>query len=391
MLRSLHYQDPPIPVVLSCDLGEEHNGANVGLLFDYKSIVEEEATSFSCSREPFQQKKLGAEDARSRKDIRRAILKNVEVFEHRKEERIARTFGLTDERHPYVANFVSPGRASLCGGDLEILEEKVVRGDGMDKYRKTPSELRKKFEKHDAVFVFQLRNPIHNGHALLMKDTHKQLLDQGYKSPVLWINPLGGWTKDDDVPLKVRMEQHEALLQNNIFGMSYCSIDVNQMKLVFSGKTELSLIGELVVTRCLIDNDISYDIGPNLPVVLSIFPSPMLYAGPREVQWHALARQTVGATHYIVGRDPAGMKHPSTKEDIYAPWHGQTMLKMNPNFKMTIVPFQFAAYDKKAKEMAFFDKERKDDFVQSDNTISIFAACVATIATNLRLAPCPIK
>ena len=56
----------------------------------------------------------------------------------------------------------------------------------------------------DAVFAFQLRNPIHNGHALLMKDCKRQLVERGYKKPVLLLHPLGGWTKDDDVPLSAR-------------------------------------------------------------------------------------------------------------------------------------------------------------------------------------------
>ena len=55
----------------------------------------------------------------------------------------------------------------------------------------------------DAVFAFQLRNPIHNGHALLMKDTRDMILSRGYRNPVLLLHPLGGWTKADDVPLKV--------------------------------------------------------------------------------------------------------------------------------------------------------------------------------------------
>ena len=55
----------------------------------------------------------------------------------------------------------------------------------------------------DAVFAFQLRNPVHNGHALLMKDCQRQLTERGFQNPVLLLHPLGGWTKDDDVPLAV--------------------------------------------------------------------------------------------------------------------------------------------------------------------------------------------
>ena len=58
-------------------------------------------------------------------------------------------------------------------------------------------------EQADAIFAFQLRNPVHNGHALLMQDTRRRLLERGYKNPILLLHPLGGWTKDDDVPLEV--------------------------------------------------------------------------------------------------------------------------------------------------------------------------------------------
>ena len=71
--------------------------------------------------------------------------------------------------------------------------------------RLTPNELRLKFKEldADAVFAFQLRNPVHNGHALLMKDCQRQLTERGFQNPVLLLHPLGGWTKDDDVPLAV--------------------------------------------------------------------------------------------------------------------------------------------------------------------------------------------
>ncbi|CAE8657167.1 unnamed protein product [Polarella glacialis] len=249
-----------------------------------------------------------------------ATMENPEVFEHRQEERAGRTFGLTHPEHPYV-NLIMQSGPWLVGGKLQVLK-KIMYNDGLDSFRLSPVQLAAKFKElgADAVFAFQLRNPVHNGHALLMQDTATKLKEKGFKKPVLWLSPLGGWTKDDDVPLKTRMLQHEAIIKNKVFG--------------------------------------------DTPVVLAIFPSPMLYAGPREVQWHAYARLLGGATHYVVGRDPAGMKHPSTNEDIYHMWHGQKMLQAAPGLrKIELLPFTFATYDKKAQKMAFFDPKRKDDFV----------------------------
>jgi len=124
---------------------------------------------------------------------------------------------------------------------------------------------------------------------------------------------------------------------------------------------------------------------------VSIFPSPMHYAGPTEVQWHAKARINAGANFYIVGRDPAGMGHPTEKRDLYDPDHGKKVLSMAPGLeKLNILPFkvsisvtfpspfptsppslcvltpprlQVAAYDTVAKEMAFFDPSRAKDFL----------------------------
>lgn len=78
-----------------------------------------------------------------------------------------------------------------------------------------------------------------------MKDCRRQLLERGFKNPVLLLHPLGGWTKDDDVPLNVRIAQHEAVLDSGVLDR------------------ETTLV--------------------------AIFPSPMMYAGPTEVQWHAKA------------------------------------------------------------------------------------------------------
>ena len=120
-----------------------------------------------------------------------AILRAPEFFEHRKEERCARQFGTTHPNHPYIQMIMESGDW-LVGGELEVLE-RVRWNDGLDQYRLTPSELKKKFHEMgaDAVFAFQLRNPVHNGHALLMQFTRQTLLDRGYKKPVLLLHPLG--------------------------------------------------------------------------------------------------------------------------------------------------------------------------------------------------------
>jgi hypothetical protein len=161
---------------------------------------------------------------------------------------------------------------------------------------------------------------VHNGHALLMQDTHEKLLARGFKKPVLLLHPLGGWTKADDVPLATRMKQHECVLAEKVL------------------KPEST--------------------------VVAIFPSPMIYAGPTEVQWHAKARANAGATFYIVGRDPAGMSHPTEDRDMFQKHHGKEILAIAPGLAtLEIIPFRVAAYHTGKKAMDFFDPSKAGDFM----------------------------
>ncbi|KAJ8765429.1 hypothetical protein K2173_013187 [Erythroxylum novogranatense] len=233
----------------------------------------------------------------------------------------SKNMGTTAPGLPYVEEVITNSGNWLIGGELEVIEP-VKYNDGLDRFRLSPAELRDEFAKRnaDAVFAFQLRNPVHNGHALLMTDTRKRLLEMGYKNPILLLHPLGGYTKADDVPLNWRMRQHEKVLEDGV-------------------------------------------LDPETTVV-SIFPSPMHYAGPTEVQWHAKARINAGANFYIVGRDPAGMSHPVEKRDLYDADHGKKVLSMAPGLeRLNILPFRVAAYDKTQGKMAFFDPSRPDDFL----------------------------
>eukprot|EP01060_Flectonema_neradi_P017533 TRINITY_DN243_c3_g3_i1.p1 TRINITY_DN243_c3_g3~~TRINITY_DN243_c3_g3_i1.p1 ORF type:complete len:1091 (+),score=300.03 TRINITY_DN243_c3_g3_i1:44-3316(+) len=225
-----------------------------------------------------------------------AILKNPEVYEFRKEEMITRSWGAWDIHHPYIKELIIDAPDFLIGGEFEKVRRIRYR-DGLDRWRLTPQELITEFmaKGADGVFAFQTRNPTHAGHAHLMKDGRRQLLEKGYQNPVLWLSPLGGWTKDDDVPLDVRVKQHQAVLDEKMLDDAW--------------------------------------------TVLAIWPSPMVYSGPTEVQWHAKSRRVAGADYFIVGRDPAGLSYSgeyakahnqSSGDDVYHADHGRYVLQVSP-------------------------------------------------------------
>ncbi len=142
-----------------------------------------------------------------------AIMRDVEIYDNRKEEIVTRMFGAIDMDHPYISHIYSGGDY-LIGGEIELLD-RIRYNDGLDKWRKTANELMDEFQEKgaDTVYAFQTRNPTHAGHAYLMRSAGEDLKEQGYKKPVLWLSPLGGWTKSDDVPLDVRVNQHEQVLE----------------------------------------------------------------------------------------------------------------------------------------------------------------------------------
>lgn len=202
----------------------------------------------------------------------------------------------------------------LVSGESMRFTKKVVFNDGNDQWRLTPQEIQAKVQEKgaDAVYAFQVRNPLHNGHVLLLKDTREQLIKLGYKNPILLLHPLGGWCKDDDVPLDYRMRQHAALLEDGTLNPDH--------------------------------------------TILAVWPSPMYYAGPTEVLWHASSRVNAGITHFITGRDPAGVKHPDGTKDCYDVWHGQKLLVHSKGMLngVDVCPFKVAAYNTKTASMEFF-------------------------------------
>jgi 3'-phosphoadenosine 5'-phosphosulfate synthase len=236
-----------------------------------------------------------------------AVIENPSFFQNRKEEISARLVGTQSKLHPRVERIYEEGDYLLTGDKLRVTT-KIAYDDGLDEYRLSPNQIKAlaKEKNADVIYGFQLRNPLHSGHVLLLNSTRDQLIEKGYSNPLLLLHPCGGWTKDDDVPLDIRMKQHQALISD----------------------------GELLDSQ----------------TILAIWPSPMFYAGPSEVLWHVTSRLNAGCEYFIVGRDPAGIAHPEVEGvNLYDPFHGQKVLDIGKNMfhrPVEIMPFKVAAYNK---------------------------------------------
>jgi sulfate adenylyltransferase len=182
-----------------------------------------------------------------------AILHLSEKFSINKEELAEKVYRTTEEAHPGVAVLYSQGPIFLAG-DIEVLKTREVE---FQDYNLTPAQTRAAFAEKGwrRIVAFQTRNPIHRAHEYLTKCA-LEMCDG------LLIHPLMGTTKKDDIPGAVRMECYKVLLENYY---------------------------------------------PKDHVMLSIMPVNMRYAGPREAVMHAIIRQNYGCTHFIVGRDHAGV------------------------------------------------------------------------------------
>merc|ERR1711871_795562 len=254
-------------------------------------------------------------------------LHDPEIYNNRKEEIVSRCFGAIDADHPYIKHIYGGGDY-LLGGEIELFE-RITYNDGLDKWRKTPKELYGEFKAKgaDVVFAFQTRNPTHAGHAYLMRTGRERLVAKGHSNPVLWLSPLGGWTKSDDVPLDVRVKQHQAILDEGMLDPSW--------------------------------------------TVMGIWPAPMIYAGPTEVQFHAASRRAGGASFFVVGRDAAGIKGSSvavthTDDDMYDANHARFVLQASPLLDdgvMQLLSFDKFFYDKSDHQMKAMDPSREDDFI----------------------------
>ena len=192
-------------------------------------------------------------------------------------------FGTADEAHPGVASLYAHPTTALAGAVR--VASRMGLDEASERYRLDPAASRARFDElgWTTVVGFQTRNPIHRAHEYITKVALESV-------DGLFIHPLVGETKSDDIPADVRMHCYEALMEGYY---------------------------------------------PSDRVVLGVLPAAMRYAGPKEAILHAIMRQNYGCTHFIVGRDHAGVG------DYYGTYDAQHIFDRVSPDELAIQPMKF--------------------------------------------------
>jgi sulfate adenylyltransferase len=218
------------------------------------------------------------------------ILHVAEKFKHDKELEIPNVYKTADDAHPGVAQVRKQSDVCLAG-PVDVINANYE--PEFPDHRLTPAQTREAFAKHGwkTVAAFQTRNPIHRSHEYLTKCALEM-------TDGLLIHPLVGETKSDDIPANVRMACYTKLVE------AYYNKD---------------------------------------RTMLSVMPLAMRYAGPREAVLHALIRKNYGCTHFIVGRDHAGVGN------YYGTYDAQRIFDqfdLPKDIGMTLLNFEHTAWCK---------------------------------------------
>lgn len=227
-----------------------------------------------------------------------AFLRDIEVYDYDKEYFAKNVYGTLDKKHPGVEE-ISEMKDYLLGGEISLLNNQESL---FPEYNFTPEQTRKNFQFRgwNKVVAFQTRNVPHRGHEFLQVEALKNV-------DGLFVQPVIGKKKLEDFKDEYIISSYEILIDKYY---------------------------------------------PKNKVILGILPLKMRYAGPREAVFHAIIRKNYGCSHFIVGRDHAGVG------DYYDPFAAQDIFNnfKNDEIGVEIVKFPEVVYDNFNKKHCFVDE-----------------------------------